>query len=85
MVVEKRAPDGEMAVDYDRRHLALYAALLDAADAGQDWREAAVGLMGIDADGPDAMACWQSHLDRARWIVGEGLASAIEVFGRREA
>ncbi|MGD9712868.1 MAG: hypothetical protein AB7V46_12465 [Thermomicrobiales bacterium] len=84
MLVESLAPFETVAVDYDRRHLALYAALLDAADAGQDWREAATGLMGIDADGPDAMACWQSHLDRARWIVGEGLASAIEVFGRRE-
>jgi len=63
---------------------AILQALARVADAGQDWREAAVSLMGIDADGPDAMACWQSHLDRTRWIIGKGLASAIEVFGSRE-
>lgn len=77
------APVGQPC-DYDLQHLAIYAALLDAADAEQDWREAAVRLMGIDANGPDARTCWQSHLDRARWIIGEGLASAIEVFGRHE-
>lgn len=26
-------------------------------------------------------SCWRLHLDRARWIVGEGLGQAIEAFG----
>lgn len=81
-LVEGVAPCGEVVVDYDRRHLALYAALLDAADAGQDWREAAMGLMGLDADAPGSEACWRSHLERARWIIGEGLACAIEAFNQ---
>lgn len=75
------APQGKV-VEYDQSHLALYAALLAADDGGQDWREVAVNLMGIDARHPSAKVCWQSHLDRARWIVGDGLASAMEMFGR---
>lgn len=83
MLIESLAPTETVAVDYDRRHLALYAALLDAADAGQDWRETAKNLMGLDVDRAGAEICWQSHLERARWLVGEGLASAISVFGHQ--
>ena len=80
-IVERLAPVGDDVVDYDRRHLALYAALLDAADSGCDWRDAATGLMRIDAAREGAEACWRSHFERARWIVGEGLGSALEAFG----
>lgn len=83
MLIESLAPTETVAVDYDRHNLALYAALLDAADAGQDWREVAGSLMGLDVDGEGAEACWHSHLERARWIIGEGLASAIAVFGHQ--
>ncbi|WP_230461197.1 hypothetical protein [Sphingobium sp. CAP-1] len=69
--------------DYDRRHLALYAAILDAADQGRPWREAAGDIMKLDVARDDAEACWQSHLDRARWIIGDGLGSAIAAFGVR--
>ena len=83
--IERIAPSDRMALEYDRQHLALYAALLDAADMGLDWREAATALMGIDVHEADAQTCWQSHLERARWIVGEGLASAIVAFGRQDS
>lgn len=83
MLIESLAPTETVAVDYDRRHLALYAALLDAADTGQDWRETAKNLMGINVDRAGAKACWQSHLERARWIVNEGLASAVVAFGHQ--
>lgn len=76
------APVGQ-ATEYDRDHLALYAALLDAADAGQDWTIAASDLMGIDITDLGAEACWRSHLDRARWIIGSGLESAISAFGAK--
>jgi len=69
-------------VEYDRKNLALYAALLESDDAGRDWREAAITLMRLDPADGDAEACWRSHLERARWIVGEGLANAIVAFGR---
>lgn len=69
-----------MVVDYDRRHLALYAALLEAADAGRAWQDAATSLMRLDVTERDAEACWRSHLERARWIVGDGLGIAIDAF-----
>ncbi len=81
--IERRAPDGDMVIDYDRRHLALYAALLEADDAGGAWQDAAASLMRIDVTEHDAEACWRSHLERARWIVGDGLGIAIDAFNQR--
>lgn len=77
------APVGESATRYDQDHLALYAALIDADDDGRDWREVAATLMGLDPARADVEACWRSHLERARWIVGEGLGSAVAAFGQR--
>jgi len=31
--------------------------------------------MGLDPLADGAHDCWRSHLDRARWIIGDGLAS----------
>jgi len=81
--LDRLAPCGEEAVDYDRRHLALYAALLDAADAHTSWQEAATSLMKLDLNESDAEACWRSHLERARWIIGDGLANALATFNER--
>lgn len=81
--IERQAPSGKELVDYDRRNLALYAALLEANDAGRDWRDAASSLMHLDLADKDTEACWRSHLERARWIVGEGLATALVAFNRR--
>jgi len=80
--VEPLAPSHESVVEYDRRHLALYAALLEADDEGRDWREAASSLMRLDVSCSSAESCWRSHLERARWIVGEGLAHALVAFSR---
>ncbi|MBP8232033.1 hypothetical protein [Rhizorhabdus sp.] len=81
--IDWRAPSGENVVDYDRRNLALYAALLEADDAGLDWRDAASALMQLDTAHEDAETCWRSHLERARWIVSEGLATALVAFNAR--
>jgi len=83
--IDRLAPSGDVAIDYDRRNLSLYAALLAADDAGADWRDAAAHLMQIDLAEPDAEKCWRSHLERARWIVGDGLGSALAVFGTRRS
>ena len=83
--IERRAPEDDAVIDYDRRHLALYAALLEAADTGRAWQEAATSLMRLDATERDAEACWRSHLERARWIVGDGLGSALVAFGTRKS
>lgn len=81
--IDRRAPSGEQVVEYDRRNLALYAALLEADDAGRDWRDAAATLMHLDIAHEEAETCWRSHLERARWIVGEGLATALVAFNAR--
>ena len=57
--LEPLAPSGEAVVDYDRRHLATYAALLDADDAGQDWRQAVRAILGVDTEDDDAQRCWR--------------------------
>lgn len=85
LALEPLAPSAAAAVDYDRRHLSLYAALLDAHDAGEDWRDAATRLMRLDVTACDAEACWRSHLERARWIVGDGLAAALAAFGSTDS
>jgi len=77
------APSDEVVVPYDQTHLALYAALIDGADAGDDWREAAISLMRLDPADTGAEACWRSHLERGRWIVGAGLGTALVAFGSR--
>ena len=77
------APRGEVC-SYDRLHLPLYAQLLDAEAAGMDWIEGAAKILRLDSttSATQARACWDSHLARAHWIVGEGLESAISVFGQ---
>ena len=80
--ISERAPDSRTVTEYDRCRLPLYAALLDAADTGEDWRDAASTILGLDVSEAGAETCWRSHLERARWIVGEGLGQAIEAFSR---
>jgi len=81
--IERQAPSGNEVFAYDRRNLALYAALLEADDAGCDWREAASSLMHLDPADEETEACWRSHLERARWIIGDGLEMALVAFNRR--
>jgi hypothetical protein len=76
------APTDETATDYDIASLALYAELLDADDAGKPWRWTASTVMRLDPLSEGAYECWGSHLDRARWIIRDGLASAIAQAGK---
>ena len=77
------APNGQVTI-YDRQNLPVYAELLDAEASGMDWAEGARLILGLDVavEGEIARMCWESHLARARWIVGEGLGSTLEAFGR---
>lgn len=77
------APSGDAVLDYDRQNLLTYAELLDAADAGIGWQAGSLDILGIDpdTDADRARGCWDSHLARARWIVGDGLGAAVEAFG----
>lgn len=77
------APSGQVS-DYDRQHLAIYAELLDADAHGISWVEGAHTILNFDdTTPPDTVRrCWESHLERARWIVGEGLETAICAFNK---
>ncbi|MDT9598614.1 hypothetical protein [Sphingosinicella rhizophila] len=81
--LDRVAPKGGLVLDYDRRHLLIYAELLYAEAAGLDWQSGALDILGIDplVDPDHARSCWDSHLARARWITSEGLDDAIEAFG----
>lgn len=81
--LEATAPAGDAVIDYDRRNLLVYAELLDAADDGVDWQQGSLEILGIDpvAEPGRAQRCWDSHLARARWIIGPGLSVAVEAFG----
>ncbi|WP_339692347.1 DUF2285 domain-containing protein [uncultured Parasphingorhabdus sp.] len=73
------APNESVVTDYDRAHFLTYARLLDAADESTDWRKNARTILGCDktADDKTVRRCWDSHLARARWIIGEGLALVV--------
>jgi hypothetical protein len=79
--VDPLAPSGDVVTGYDLKHLALYAAILDADDAGVRWLDAAASLLKVDFAPPLTEACWRSHLQRARWITQEGLPTAVTAFG----
>lgn len=83
-MIEPIAPTNETFVDYDRRNLLTYAELLDADAAGMGWEVGSLAILGIDPrlDLDAACRCWDSHLARARWITGDGLADAVEAFRR---
>ena len=77
------APRGAEVLDYDRRNLLIYAELLNADADGIGWEAGARTILGLEI-GPDDEAlrlCWDSHVARARWIVGAGLNAAITAFG----
>ncbi len=82
-MLERIAPEGATVVDYDRRNLLTYAELLDADAAGIDWMTGSLEILRLNPliDGDAARRCWESHLARARWITGSGLALAVDAFG----
>lgn len=81
-LIRREAPSGDVVL-YDRQHLLIYAELVDADDAGVDWRDGSLEILGIDPSAnPDLAQCaWTSHLARARWIIGDGLHAASDAFG----
>lgn len=83
-MLRNEAPSGQIS-DYDLQHLTIYAELLDADANGVDWVEGVRSVLSLNRHTPPALArhCWESHLVRARWIVGNGLESAITSFSKR--
>ena len=67
-------PQGAVVTDYDRRHMAQYMRLLDAAGEGASWQEAALIILGLDTqkEPERARLVHDTHLERARWLSSEG-------------
>ncbi len=72
-------PEAAQLTAYDESHLADYLRLLDADAEGEDWRQAATSVFGIDVTAePDrAKAMHESHLARARWMTEIGYAHLL--------
>ncbi len=78
--VAERAEWSEAITYYDRQHIVTYARLLSAERDGVDWREAVREILLQDPDQhpKEARICWESHIERARWISTEGFRLAVE-------
>ncbi len=78
-VVAEKAEWSEVITHYDRQHFLTYARLLDAERDEVDWRDAVreILLRDPDKDPIKARICWESHLERARWISTTGYSQAV--------
>jgi hypothetical protein len=78
-MVDDEAPRATGMTPYDQEHFVTYARLLDAEADRADWRDAARVILrrNPDADPCRARRCWQSHLNRARWIATNGYQQLI--------
>jgi len=74
------APASAELTPYDRSHIKLYLRVLDAADGGADWREAAPVLFGLDPhqEPERARRAYDSHLARAQWMTTDGYLLLIK-------
>lgn len=73
------APSCNAITLYDQSHLITYARLLSDKRAGIGWAESARIILRCDVekDVESANACWQSHLERAQWLISDGLQYLI--------
>jgi hypothetical protein len=64
---------------YDQEHFITYARLLDAERDEADWCEAARVILrqDPDADPERSRKCWETHLERAKWIATTGFQMAV--------
>ena len=78
--VDDLAPTVPEITIYDEAHFVTYLRLLDAEADGADWREVARIVLHRDpvAEAARSRTCWQSHLDRARWMTKTGYRKILE-------
>lgn len=74
-----RAPQDPGLTDYDRDHAATYLRLLDAEEAGADWKEVARVVLGIDPgrEFERAQVMHATHLTRAKWMRDAGFRDLL--------
>ena len=75
----KTAPTNTEFTEYDRCQMITYARLLDAERYGAKHYETPDQILDIpDTCNPEiALVCWQTHLARAKWIIGDGLGKIV--------
>jgi hypothetical protein len=58
----------------------VYLRLLDADTDGADWKEVALAVLQIDPEREPrrALAAWESHLARAKWMAKRGYQHFVE-------
>ncbi len=78
---DDRPPADDRITAYDERHFVTYLRLLDAAEEGADWQEAAQIIFGLDSQAqPDhARLVHDAHLERARWMTTRGYRHLLEM------
>jgi hypothetical protein len=78
--VDDLAPTAPEITTYDEAHFVTYLRLLDAETDSADWREVARIVLHRDpmAEAERTRLCWQSHLDRARWMTKTGYRKILE-------
>ncbi|MDT9600422.1 DNA -binding domain-containing protein [Sphingosinicella rhizophila] len=72
--VAETAPTSPVLTGYDEAHAITYLRLLDAEEAGADWKEVARNVLRLDPcrDEHGARRTYESHLARARWMTTSG-------------
>jgi hypothetical protein len=70
----------DQVTPYDEQHFLTYARLLDADREGADWRDVARIILLLDPEkNPErARQCWQTHLERAKWVVTTGYKQLLD-------
>lgn len=78
--VDDLAPSEPEITVYDERHFVTYLRLLDAETDGADWTDVARIVLHRDprTEGDRTRLCWQSHLNRARWMTKTGYRKILE-------
>lgn len=72
------APKTARVTQYDRKQMEAYIRLLDAEAANVEWADAAHEILGLDPTDQHARTCWQSHLNRARWMTEFGYRQLVQ-------
>ncbi len=80
LVYDDCPPSNARLTSYDKRHLATYLRLLDAAREGADWHEAVKVIFGLDAqrEPKRARLVYDSHLARAHWMTRSGYLHLLQ-------
>ncbi len=76
--LQSLAPVDDSITPYDRAHFKLYLQLLDAEERDASWQSVATDIMGLNLEEASAKACWQSHLQRAKWMSVSGYRQMLD-------